>query len=61
MSILVNGKSAQALVDSGSSHNFIYPDIAKSCGLLVYPTQEKVTMASSSYSSEIEGYIATQI
>jgi predicted aspartyl protease len=48
VSILVNGKSAQALVDSGSSQ-------------LVYPTQEKVTMASSSYSSEIEGYIATQI
>ena len=61
MSILVNGKSAQALVDSGSSHNFIYPDIAKSCGLLVYPTQEKVTMASSSYSSEIEGYCYTDI
>ncbi len=59
--ILINGRSAQALVDSGSTHNFIHPDIARSCGLLVYPTLEKVTMASSSYSSEIEGYWHTDI
>ena len=59
--ILINGRSAQALVDSGSTHNFIHPDIARSCGLVVYPTLEKVTMASSSYSSEIEGYCHTDI
>ena len=28
--ILINGRSAQALVDSGSTHNFIHPDIARS-------------------------------
>ena len=28
--VLINGKSAQALVDSGSTHNFIHPDIVKS-------------------------------
>ena len=53
--VLINGKSAQALVDSGSTHNFIHPDIAKSLGLVIYSTLEKVTMASS-YSSKIEGY-----
>ena len=61
MGILINGRSAQPLVDSGSTHNFIHPDIARSCGLVVYPTLEKVTMASSSYSSEIEGYCHTDI
>ena len=59
--VLINGKSAQALVDSGSTHNFIHPDIVKSLGLVIYPTLEKVTMASSSHSSKIEGYCYADI
>ena len=59
--VLINGKSAQALVDSGSTHNFIHPDIVKSLGLVIYPTLEKVTMASSSHSSRIEGYCYADI
>jgi hypothetical protein len=34
--ILIDGKSVQALVDSGSTHNFIHPDMAKSLGLVVH-------------------------
>ena len=59
--VLINGKSAQALVDSGSAHNFIHPDIVKSLGLVIYPTLEKVTMVSSSHSSKIEGYCYADI
>ena len=59
--ILIDGKSVHALVDSGSTHNFIHPDMVKSLGLVVCPTQEKVTMASSSHSSKIEGYCYTDI
>ena len=55
--VLINGKSAQALGDSGSTHNLIHPDIAKSLGLVIYPTLEKVTIASSYHSSKIEGYV----
>ena len=58
--VLINGKSAQALVDSESAHNFIHPGIAKSLGLVIYPTLEKVTMTSS-HSSEIEGYCFADI
>ena len=55
--VLINGKSAQALVDSGSTHNFIHPDIVKSLGLVIYPTLEKVTMASSSIHQRSKGTV----
>lgn len=59
--ILIEGKTAQALVDSGSTHSFIHPDLVKHHALIVYPTQENVTMATSSFTTEMEGYCFADI
>ncbi|XP_046845651.1 uncharacterized protein LOC124439469 [Xenia sp. Carnegie-2017] len=59
--VLINGKSCEALIDSGSTHNFIHPKVASNLGLNVYTTQEKVTMAASSFSSKIQGYCLADI
>ncbi|XP_046864362.1 uncharacterized protein LOC124458379 [Xenia sp. Carnegie-2017] len=59
--VLINGKSCEALIDSGSRHNFIHPKVASNLGLNVYTTQEKVTMAASSFSSKIQGYCLADI
>ncbi|XP_046855910.1 uncharacterized protein LOC124449011 [Xenia sp. Carnegie-2017] len=59
--VLINGKSCEALIDSGSTHNFIHPKVASNLGLNVYTTQEKVTMAASLFSSKIQGYCLADI
>ena len=59
--VLINGKSCEALIDSGSTHNFIHPKVASNLGLNIYTTQEKVTMAASSFSSKIQGYCLADI
>ena len=47
--ILEEGKTVSALIDSGSTHSFIHPDLVKQHSVIVYPTKENVTMATSAH------------
>ncbi len=59
--ISVEGKTVTALIDSGSTHSFIHPDLVKQHSLTVHPTQENVTMATSTFSTKMQGYCFTDI
>ena len=54
-------KTVYALIDSGSTHNFIYPDLVEQHSMTVHPTQENVTMATSAFSTKMVGYCLTDI
>ena len=54
--ISLEGKTVYALIDSGSTHNFIHPDLVEQHSMTVHPTQENVTMATSAFSTKVVGY-----
>ena len=57
----VLGKPVQVLIDTGSSENFIHPDAVQRLGLDVFPSSEKVLMASSSLSSTTLGHTTVSL
>ena len=57
--VLVEGKTVSALIDSGSTHSFIHPDLIKQYSMIVYPTKENVTMATSALTTKMLGYCFT--
>ena len=54
--VTINGTSARALVDSGSSESFIHPRLADSLNLRKYSTRRSISMAQSSLSAETLGH-----
>ena len=59
--ISLEGKTVYALIDSGSTHNFIHPDLVEQHSMTVHPTQENVTMATSAFSTKMVGYCLADI
>ena len=59
--ISVEGKTVSALIDSGSTHSFIHPDLVKQHLMTIQPTQENVTMATSTFSTKMVGYCLINI
>ena len=57
----VNGKTAEALIDSGSTDNFIHPRQAERCDLQNCSGFKIVLMASSASSKKLEGHCVTDI
>ena len=57
----VNGKTAEALIDSGSTDNFIHPRHAERCDLQIRSGFEAVLMASSASSKKLEGHCVANI
>ena len=57
----MEGKTVSALIDSGSTHGFINPDLLKQHSMIVYPTKENVTMATSALTTKMLGYCFTDI
>ena len=57
----VNGKIAEALIDSGGTDNFIHPRHAERCDLQIRSGFETVLMASSASSKKLEGHCVTYI
>ena len=51
----VNSETADALIDSGSTDNFIHPRHVVRCSLKIHSGFETVSMASSSSSKKLEG------
>ena len=54
--ILINGITADCLIDSGSTESFIHPNLAKLHSLKINPASNQVSMASSSLLTRTEGY-----
>ncbi|XP_046844913.1 uncharacterized protein LOC124438758 [Xenia sp. Carnegie-2017] len=50
--IRLKERTVTALVDSGSTHCFIHPDLVEQLSLTVHQTKEKVTMATCNYSTK---------
>ena len=61
MKISLNGKEVNALVDTGSSENFISHGLVKDMSLSVYPGVSKVTMATTTLTTDILGYCVLDI
>ena len=59
--VKVNGKIVEALIDSGSTDNFIHPRYVQRCALKVHTGHETVTMASSNCSMKLEGHCLANI
>ena len=57
----VNGETADALIDSGSTDNFIHPRHVARCCLKIHSGLETMSMASSSSSKKLEGYCLATI
>jgi RNase H-like domain found in reverse transcriptase/Integrase core domain/Reverse transcriptase (RNA-dependent DNA polymerase)/Aspartyl protease len=54
--VVINGIPTASLIDSGSTESFIHPDIVKRHSLTVQPSNNRVSMASSSLSAKTVGY-----
>ena len=52
--VTVNGKSFEALFDSGSSESFIHPDVVQAAALKPFPAPRTVAMAESSISTPVK-------
>ena len=59
--IYINGNETTALVDTGSTESFISQEFALKLGLQVHHATGKVSMASSSLTSDIIGYCIVDI
>jgi hypothetical protein len=59
--ILVNGVSLQALIDTGSSCSYMSPTIARIHDLEIFPNDSVITMASTNLSCAITGYCFANI
>lgn len=59
--ISINDKEVQALVDTGSCKNFISQGIVEDMSLSVFPGASKVTMATTTLTTEILGYCVLDI
>lgn len=51
--VSVNGLQVNSLVDSGSSISFIHPEVVKNLNLIVHPSKEDITLASSETSTTL--------
>ena len=58
---MINGLFVNALVDSGSTDNFINPKQVERLSLTILPSRETVSMASSSLSAKMKGYCSATI
>ena len=54
--VSINGFNAKALVDSGSSENFIHPKLGEPASLLVYLTTSTISMVTSSSETKVSGF-----
>ena len=61
INIMINGSVVNALVDSGSTDNFINPKQVERLSLTILPSRETVSMASSSLSAKMKGYCSAII
>ena len=59
--IIINGKRLPAMIDSGSCVSFIHPNTANKLNLNVLPSKEKISMASSPFSSYTLGHCIVSI
>src|SRR5436190_15161606 len=55
ISVTVNGQEADALIDTGSTNSFINKPLAAKCNTKIYPIKGRISMASSSMVTDIEG------
>ena len=56
ITVSIKGRDVKALVDSGSSESFIHPKLVEAITLHVHPSSGKISMATSSLSTEVAGY-----
>nr|XP_045611481.1 uncharacterized protein LOC123766425 [Procambarus clarkii] len=61
LSSKINGIPVNALIDIGSSENFIHKNIAEQSGLLIYPDNGAVSMATVSFSSKFLGQCSVDL
>jgi len=47
MDLMVHGSTIQALVDTGSTHNFMMTLLAKEVGLMIFPSNVEVKAVNS--------------
>jgi len=47
MDLMVHGKTIQALVDTGATHNFMMAWLAKEVGLMIFPSNAEVKAVNS--------------
>ena len=47
MDLMVHGKTIQALVDTGATHNFMMTWLAKEVGLMIFPSNVEVKAVNS--------------
>lgn len=59
--VSINGIEADGLIDSGSAGSFIHPDLVKLHSLKVQPSQNSVTLASTSFSAQTSGVCKVNI
>ena len=59
--IAVNSHDVNALIDTGSTDNYISPRIVQDLGLHVYQSGGQVTMAATNCTSAIQGYSVVEI
>ena len=59
----INGKPMRALLDTGSSHNFIHPSFVQTLGLAPEESSisESVTMASTDHSNGVSQFIRSNL
>ena len=53
--VTINGVMCTALIDTGSSSSFINSSLIEKCGAIKLPSNEKISMASTSFQSQVEG------
>lgn len=61
VNICINKEAIEALVDSGSSDNFMHPRVVQQSQLRKFETRENVSMAVSSLFAKTQGYCITDI
>ena len=61
MKISLNGKDVLALIDSGSTDNFIHPRIVKMCSLKSTNCCKTIMMATKDLEAQINGFCVTTI
>ena len=59
MKISLNGKDVLALIDSGSTNNFIYPRLVKMCSLKSTNCCKTIMMATKDLEAQVNGFCVT--